>query len=60
MIDTNRIRGAMPGYSEAVACGDVQTRLEDVVIMLCDEIDHLRKGEGQIDPPDAGGSADGA
>ncbi len=57
VIDTDRIRAAMPGYSEAAACGDIQTRLEDVVITLCNEIDCLRagEGEGQIDPPNAGG-----
>jgi len=43
MIDTNKIRAAMPSYSEAVACGDMQTRLEDVVTALCNEIDRLRK-----------------
>lgn len=42
-IDTNKLRAAMPGYREAVACGDMQTRLEDVVVSLCDEIDRLRK-----------------
>jgi len=42
MIDTGKLRAAMPGYKEAVACGDMQTRLEDVVVALCNEIDRLR------------------
>ncbi len=49
VIDIDKIRAAMPSYSEAVACGDMQTRLEDVVIVLCNEIDRLRKllGRGE-------------
>jgi len=43
VIDTDKIRAAMPGYKEAVACGDMQTRLEDAVIALCDKIDELQK-----------------
>lgn len=43
MIDTDKLRAEMPGYSEAVACGDIQTCLEDVVIALCNEIDRLRE-----------------
>ncbi len=51
MIDTDKLRAAMPGYSEAVACGDMQTRLEDVVITLCDEIDRLREGRVKLTLP---------
>lgn len=43
MIDTNKLRAAMPGYAEACACGGMDTALEDVVIILCNEIDRLRK-----------------
>jgi hypothetical protein len=44
MIDTSKIRAAMPGYREAISCGDMEiSTLEDVVIALCNEIDRLRK-----------------
>lgn len=49
MIDTDKIRAAMPGYKEAVACGDMQTRLEDAVIALCDKIDELQKKNATVE-----------
>lgn len=43
MINTDELRAAMPSYAESAACGDMQTRLEDVIIALCNEIDRLRE-----------------
>jgi len=56
MIDTNKLRDAMPDYAEAARCGDVQTRLEDIVIALCNEIDRLRRNEVGLNSPTSAGA----